>query len=88
MNFSVAIAGPFHSQFDTGDHNEFHALRRYNDSQMLLFCRVTFHGVFGIGPGIGFTLCVVDGPVIKYLVYFLCSNMTAIHPAPRMSRKN
>jgi hypothetical protein len=85
---SVAMALPFHMEFDTGDHDELFTGRGNHNPEILVFLRKGFHGIFGIGFCFRFTLGIIDRARIQYFLYFPFGNMPAIHPATRMTGKD
>jgi len=86
--YSIALAAPFHPQFNAGYDNQFFRFGCDNDPQMLMLDRITFHSPFGIGPGIRFAFHVIDGSHIQNFVNFFLCDMTTIHPAAGMFCKN
>ena len=82
------MTAPFHAEFYAGDDNQLCVFGGNDDTQMLLFCSVSFNGVFWIRTAIGLALAVINRSLIQHFMNFLCRNMTAIHPASGMSGEN
>ncbi len=82
------MTGPFNTQLDAGDDDEFLVFGCYNNAQMLLFMGITLYRIFGIGMTVGFAFGIIDGTAIEDFMDFLCGNMAAIHPAARVFGEN
>ncbi len=82
------MTAPLHPQFYAGDNNQFRIFRRYDDTQMLLFCRVSFNSIFRIRVAVWFAFTIINFPIVQHFVNFPWRNMAAVHPAPGMFRKN
>ncbi len=82
---AFAMAGPRCFEINTGNHGNLIVAGSKNDPQVLLFLRISFHGIFFTAfLPCQLTFPVIDGSRFEYFSDLLGSNMTAVHTAPGM----